>query len=68
MKLRICYAKTEEGRFLSHLDLARTMERVLRRAEVPLAFSEGFNPHPKICLLYTSSIVPIAPSATNTPC
>ena len=48
MKLRICYAKTEEGRFLSHLDLARTMERVLRRAEVPLAFSEGFNPHPKM--------------------
>ena len=48
MKLRICYAKTAAGRYLSHLDLARTMERSLRRAGVPLAFSEGFNPHPKL--------------------
>ncbi|MEA4891293.1 MAG: TIGR03936 family radical SAM-associated protein [Peptococcaceae bacterium] len=48
MKLRICYEKTEAGRFLSHLDLARTMERSLRRAGIPLAFSEGFNPHPKM--------------------
>lgn len=48
MKIRLRYAKTEIGRYLSHLDLARTMERTLRRAEVPLAFSEGFNPHPKM--------------------
>jgi len=48
MKIRLRYKKTEEGRFLSHLDLARTMERALRRAEIPLAFSEGFNPHPRI--------------------
>ncbi|MCL2166758.1 MAG: TIGR03936 family radical SAM-associated protein [Clostridiales bacterium] len=45
MKIRICYEKTEAGRYLSHLDLARTMERSLRRAKAPLAFSEGFNPH-----------------------
>lgn len=48
MKLRICFSKTEAGRYLSHLDLARTMERSLRRAKAPLAFSEGFNPHPKL--------------------
>lgn len=48
MKIRICFSKTEEGRYLSHLDLARTMERSLRRMRAPLAFSEGFNPHPKI--------------------
>jgi radical SAM-linked protein len=48
MKIRLCYAKTETGRYLSHLDLARAMERSLRRAKVPLAFSEGFNPHPKL--------------------
>ena len=45
MKISICYEKTEAGRYLSHLDLARTMERSLRRAKAPLAFSEGFNPH-----------------------
>jgi radical SAM-linked protein len=48
MKIRLRYKKTEAGRYLSHLDLARTMERALRRAEIPLAFSEGFNPHPKM--------------------
>ncbi len=48
MKIRICYGKTETGSYLSHLDLARTMERSLRRAKAPLAFSEGFNPHPKL--------------------
>lgn len=48
MIIRIKYAKNEKGRFLSHLDLLRTMERVFRRANLPLAFSEGFNPHPKV--------------------
>ncbi len=47
MLIRVKYAKTSEGRFLSHLDMARTMERAFRRARLPLAFSEGFNPHPK---------------------
>ncbi len=37
-------------RFTSHLDLARTWERTLRRAEVPLAYSQGFNPRPQIQL------------------
>jgi len=37
-------------RFTSHLDLARTWERALRRAEVPLAYSQGFNPRPQIQL------------------
>lgn len=48
MLVRIKYAKTQAGRFMSHLDLLRTMERSFRRARLPLAFSEGFNPHPKI--------------------
>lgn len=47
MVIRIKYGKTQDGRFLSHLDLVRTMERAFRRAGLPLAFSEGFNPHPK---------------------
>lgn len=47
-KLRIRFQKTEDLRFLSHLDLVRAFERGLRRAELPLSFSEGFSPHPKI--------------------
>ena len=48
MKLRAKYSKMESSRFLSHLELMKAMERAFRRAKVPLAFSEGFNPHPKI--------------------
>lgn len=47
-RLRIKYGKTNLGKFISHLDLLRTWGRVLRRAELPIAYSEGFNPHPKI--------------------
>ncbi len=47
-KLRIRYAKRGRLRFASHRDLARTLERALRRARVPMAFSAGFSPHPKI--------------------
>lgn len=48
MLVRMKYSKTSAGRFMSHLDLLRTIERTFRRAGLPLAFSEGFNPHPKI--------------------
>jgi len=48
MKLRVKYTKLEGARFLSHLELMKAMERAFRRARIPLAFSEGFNPHPKI--------------------
>jgi radical SAM-linked protein len=47
-KLRLRYAKRGPLRFASHRDLARTLERALRRARVPMAFSAGFSPHPKI--------------------
>ena len=47
-KLRIKFSKEGGARYISHLDLMRTMERALRRANLQLAFSEGFNPHPKI--------------------
>jgi len=47
-KLRIRYAKRGRLRFASHRDLARALERALRRAQVPMAFSAGFTPHPKI--------------------
>jgi radical SAM-linked protein len=47
-KLRIRYAKRGRLRFASHRDLARALERALRRAQVPMAFSAGLTPHPKI--------------------
>lgn len=49
-RYRITFGKDGPQRFTSHLDLARTWERVLRRAGVPLAYSQGFNPRPKIQL------------------
>jgi len=48
MRLRIAYSKTAEAKYIAHLDLARVFERALRRAGIALAYSEGFNPHPKI--------------------
>ncbi|MPZ81257.1 MAG: DUF2344 domain-containing protein [Actinophytocola sp.] len=47
-KLRLRYAKRGRLRFTSHRDIARAFERALRRAHVPMALSQGFNPHPKI--------------------
>lgn len=54
MQLCLQYSKGEEARFLSHLDLMRAMERAFRRAQLPLAFSEGFNPHPRVA--YASAL------------
>jgi radical SAM-linked protein len=50
MRLRITFAKTEAMRFTSHLDLHRTWERTFRRAELPLAYSQGYTPHPRLNL------------------
>jgi radical SAM-linked protein len=49
-RLRITFAKTLAMQYTGHLDLHKTWERTLRRARLPLAYSEGFNPHPKIQL------------------
>ncbi len=49
-RLRITFAKTEAMRFTGHLDLHRTWERTFRRARLPLAYSQGFNPHPRLNL------------------
>ena len=48
MKLRVRATKTGKVRFTSHRDAARMWERALRRAGLPVAFSEGFTPRPKI--------------------
>lgn len=47
-RLRLRYAKRGRLRFASHRDFARAFERALRRAEIPMAYSSGFSPHPRI--------------------
>ena len=46
--LLVRYAKRGKMRFASHLDVARAFERGVRRANLPIAYSAGFTPHPKI--------------------
>src|SRR3954470_582253 len=48
MKVRIRFSKLGKIRFTSHRDVARIWERALRRATVPVAYTEGFSPHPKL--------------------
>jgi radical SAM-linked protein len=47
-RLRLRYAKRGRLRFSSHRDFQRAFERALRRSEVPMAYSAGFSPHPKV--------------------
>ncbi len=46
-RYRIQYSKRGPAIHISHLDLVRTLERAFRRAGLPIAYSEGFNPHPR---------------------
>ncbi|KUO58246.1 MAG: hypothetical protein APF84_05245 [Gracilibacter sp. BRH_c7a] len=48
MKIRVAYTKKKEARYIAHLDLTRVFDRALRRTGIEVAYSEGFNPHPKI--------------------
>jgi radical SAM-linked protein len=48
MRVRLRFAKVGKVRFTSHRDLARIWERALRRAEVPLVYSQGFSPRPRL--------------------
>src|SRR4051794_5840813 len=47
-KVRLRFAKRGDVRLISHHDLMRCLERALRRAEIPLATSQGYNPRPKV--------------------
>jgi radical SAM-linked protein len=49
-RIRITFAKGDPLKYISHLDLARTWERVFRRAGLPVAYSQGFNPRPRFQL------------------
>ena len=69
-RLRVTFAKEGPLRWVAHLDLMRTWERAIRRAVLPLTYSQGFSPHAKIALaaplagqgrLVTFGIVPTSP-------
>ena len=49
-RLRLTFSKTGPTRFISHLDLARALERSLNRARIPVAYSQGFNRRPRMQL------------------
>lgn len=55
-RVRVRYAKRGRMRFASVRDFQRALERALRRAQVPVAYSQGFSPHPKV------SYLPAAPT------
>jgi radical SAM-linked protein len=44
----LTYKKADPARWLSHLDLIRTLERAIRRAQSPVTYSQGFNPRPRL--------------------
>ncbi len=55
-RLRIKFSRGEEIKFISHLDITRVWERALRRAAIPLAYSQGFSPHPQMALAVPLSV------------
>ncbi|MBQ0092066.1 MAG: TIGR03936 family radical SAM-associated protein, partial [Clostridiales bacterium] len=50
------FEKTGNLRYISHLDLQRAFTRLLLRSGLPVVFSEGFNPHPKLTFAQPLSI------------
>ncbi len=49
-RLRVTFSRGEEVKYITHLDLMRVWERSLRRAGIDVAYSEGFNPRPRLAL------------------
>jgi len=47
-QIKVVYKKGEEVKYIGHRDLMRAFQRAVRRADLPIAYSQGFNPHMKI--------------------
>jgi len=62
VRIRITFEKNAALRFIGHLDLYKTWERTVRRARLPLAYSQGFHPHPRINL---ASALPLGFTSEN---
>ena len=48
VRIIAAFQKNKEISYISHLDVQRTLQRAFRRADLPLAYTNGFNPHPKL--------------------
>lgn len=48
VSMRFCFGKLGRLKYISHLDVNRTLQRALTRAALPLRYTEGFNPHPRM--------------------
>lgn len=51
-KYRLTFSKTGYAKYVSHLDLMRMFQRSFQRAELPISYSQGFNPHQKISIAF----------------
>lgn len=54
--IRVCFTKTGKLKYISHLDLQRAIHRMLVRSGLPIAYTEGFNPHPRLNIALPLSI------------
>ena len=55
-KVRMQFTKHGDMKYVSHLDMIRLFNRMFHRADLPLSYSEGFNPHPKMAILLPLSV------------
>lgn len=61
-RFRITFSKDGPLRWVAHLDMMRTWERTIRRATLPLAYTQGFSPHPRIAM---AAPLPVGVSGTH---
>lgn len=55
-KLRFYFSKADEVKYVGHLDMIELFDRAFRRARLPIAFSEGFNPRPKLSFAHPLAV------------
>ena len=55
-KLRFYFSKEPSVKYVGHLDLIEVFDRAFRRAKMPLTFSEGFNPRPKLSIAHPLAV------------
>lgn len=55
-KLRFYFSKNDEVKYVGHLDTIELFDRAFRRAKLPIAFSEGFNPRPKLAFAHPLAV------------
>ena len=62
MRMIVEFTREARVKYISHLDLVRAMQRTMRRGKIPIAFSQGFNPHPKLAF---ASALPVGVTSSS---